>query len=93
VFNLKRRPFKTEVVAVRVVPSFKRMLEQLAANEGLDLSAWMRNLILKELKSRGIIKESTAVGLAFEEMLLGKAEEGKNIEGEKVPGEKGKENG
>jgi hypothetical protein len=31
--------------------------------------------------------------LAFEEMLLGKAEEGKNIEGEKVPGEKGKENG
>jgi hypothetical protein len=90
VFNLKRRSFKTEVVAVRLVPGFKRMLEQLAANEGLDLSAWMRNLILKELKSRGIIKESTAIGLAFEEMLLGKAEEGKTVgEKDKV----GEENG
>jgi len=77
---LKRRGlFKTEVVAVRLIPSFKRMLEQLAANEGLDLSAWLRNLILKELKSRGIIKESTAIGLAFEEMLLEKADEGKTV--------------
>jgi len=77
---LKRRGiFKTEVVAVRLVPSFKRMLEQLAANEGLDLSAWLRNLILKELKSRGIIKESTPIGLAFEEMLLEKADEEKTV--------------
>jgi hypothetical protein len=81
VFNLKRKPLKTEVVAFRLTPSFKRVLEQLAANEGLDLSAWMRNLIIKELKSRGIIKESAAVGLTFEEMLLEKAEEGKTSGG------------
>jgi len=72
-----RRPRKTEVVAVRLTRSFKRTIEQLAANEGLDLSAWMRNLILKELKSRGVIKETGAVGLTLEEMLLTKAEEGK----------------
>ena len=78
----KRRRRKTEVVAVRLVPGFKRILEQLAENEGLDLSAWMRNLILKELKSRGIIKESTAAGSVLEEMLLGMAGEEKGEEKE-----------
>jgi hypothetical protein len=68
VSNLRRRPFKTEVVAVRVIPSFKRTLEQLAANEGLDLSAWMRNLILKELKARGIIKDPEFISFPKEGM-------------------------
>jgi len=71
----KRVRRKTEVVAFRLVPGFKRMLEQLALNEGLDLSAWMRNLVLKELKSRGMIRESPTVGPALEEALLGAADE------------------
>ena len=54
----KKSPYKTEVVAVRLAPRIKRILEQLAYNEGLDLSAWMRNLIIKELKSRGVIRET-----------------------------------
>jgi len=66
---------KTEIVAFRLVPRFKRMLEQLALNEGLDLSAWMRNLVLKELKRRGMIRELPAVGPAFEEALLESADE------------------
>jgi len=66
----KRTRFKTETIAVRVVPRFKRILEQLAMNEGLDLSAWMRNLILKELKSRGIIKETAPLPATPEEMIM-----------------------
>jgi hypothetical protein len=71
VFNLKRKkgPYKTEIVAVRLPPRFKRILEQLAYNEGLDLSAWMRNLIIKELKSRGIIKDTTITAPALEGFL------------------------
>ena len=53
----KKAPHKTEVVAVRLTPQLKRILEQLAYKEGLDLSAWIRNLLIKELKSRGILPE------------------------------------
>lgn len=66
-----RKSLKTEIVAVRLVPGFKRILEQLAQNEGLDVSAWMRNLILKELKARGIISETAPTAATFEEALLG----------------------
>ncbi|GEM_PF-2685113 len=59
-YKIRRRRLKTEVVAVRLMPGFKRILEQLARNEGLDLSAWMRNLIIKELKVKGIIRESSS---------------------------------
>lgn len=59
-YKLRRRRLKTEVVAVRLMPGFKRVLEQLARNEGLDLSAWMRNLIIKELKVKGIIRDSAS---------------------------------
>lgn len=59
-YKLRRRSLKTEVVAVRLMPGFKRVLEQLARNEGLDLSAWMRNLIIKELKVKGIIRDSAS---------------------------------
>lgn len=69
-----KRRLKTETIAVRVMPHFKRIVEQLALSEGLDLSAWMRNLILKELKNRGIIKESTGAGLLLEETFMERAE-------------------
>lgn len=69
-----RKSLKTEVVAVRLAPRFKRILEQLAQNEGLDMSAWMRNLILKELKARGIISETASIAATLEETLLGSGE-------------------
>ena len=56
--RVKRRLNRSEVVAVRLEPRFKRILEQLAYNEGLDLSAWMRSLIIKELKERGVMRET-----------------------------------
>ena len=55
----KKGPYKTAIMAVRVPPRFKQVLEHLAHNEGLDLSAWMRNLIIKELKSRGVIRDDS----------------------------------
>jgi hypothetical protein len=83
VCNVTRKPFKTEVVAVRLVPGFKRVLEQLAQNEGLDLSAWMRNLIIKELKARGIIKDSGMATFAMEGFLLQEKPKTENVEGAK----------
>jgi hypothetical protein len=80
VFNVTRRSFKTEVVAVRLVPGFKRVLEQLAQNEGLDLSAWMRNLIIKELKARGIIKDSGMATFTMEGFLLQEKPKTENVE-------------
>jgi hypothetical protein len=64
--HVKRRLNRSEVVAVRIQPRFKRILEQLAYNEGLDLSAWMRNLIIKELKDRGVMRETAITAPALE---------------------------
>jgi len=62
----KKGTYKTEVVAVRLTPRFKQILEQLAISEDLDLSAWIRNLIIKELKSRGVLPEISLTAPAFE---------------------------
>jgi len=54
----KRSPYKDAIVCVRFPARFKRIMEQLAYNEGLDLSAWLRNLVIKELKTRGVLSET-----------------------------------
>jgi len=62
----KKSPYKTDIVAVRLPPRFKRIMEQLAYNEGLDVSAWMRTLIIKELRDRGVIRETAITAPALE---------------------------
>ncbi|MHA1632553.1 MAG: plasmid mobilization protein [Candidatus Freyarchaeota archaeon] len=44
---------KTELLSVRVTPRIKEIVAQVARSEGLDVSEWLRNLIVVELKRRG----------------------------------------
>jgi uncharacterized protein (DUF1778 family) len=47
----KRRPpkaLKGDVVRMRISTEHKRALEEAAARDGLELSAWLRRLALRE---------------------------------------------
>jgi len=54
----KKSPYKNAIVSVRFPERFKRIMEQIAYNDGLDLSAWIRFLIISELKRRGALPET-----------------------------------
>ena len=54
----KKGPYKNAIVSVRFPERFKRMMEQVAYSDGLDLSAWIRNLVISELKRRGVLQET-----------------------------------
>jgi hypothetical protein len=41
---------KTVLLATRVTPKIKAIVEQMAIREGLSVSEWLRNLIVMELK-------------------------------------------
>jgi hypothetical protein len=56
----KKGPYKDVVVSVRFPERIKRMMEQVAYSEGLDLSAWVRNLVIAELKRRGVLPEAVS---------------------------------
>ena len=66
--RVKRSPYKNAIVCVRFPVQFKRVMEQLAYNEGMDVSTWLRNLVVAELKRRGIISETLGT-MSFEAML------------------------
>jgi len=73
----KKGPYKDVVVSVRFPERIKRMMEQVAYSEGLDLSAWVRNLVIAELKRRGVLPEAvSAYGLEAAIERLGRGEEG-----------------
>ena len=57
----KKNPHKNAIVSVRFPERFKRLMEQIAYNDGLDLSAWIRNLVISELKRRGALPEAFSV--------------------------------
>ncbi len=46
---------KSQVIAVRVTPKIKEIIVQVARSEGLDVSEWIRHLIVSELRRRGIL--------------------------------------
>ena len=41
---------KTILIATRVTPKIKVIIEQMSIREGLSVSEWLRNLIVIELK-------------------------------------------
>ncbi len=47
---------KTSLVATRVTPYIKEIIEQQASREGLTASEWVRNLIIKELKAENLLQ-------------------------------------
>ena len=71
----KKGLYKDVVVSVRFPERIKRMMEQVAYSEGLDLSAWVRNLVIAELKRRGVLPEAvSAYGLEAAIERLGREE-------------------
>lgn len=44
---------KTEIIATRVTSQIKDIIESEARREGLDISEWLRNLVIEELRKRG----------------------------------------
>jgi hypothetical protein len=49
---MDRSDYKTKsvIVATRVTPNIKKLIERMALREGLSVSEWLRNLIVSELK-------------------------------------------
>lgn len=43
---------KTNLLCTRVTASIEEVISQQAAQEGLTVSEWLRNLIIKELRER-----------------------------------------
>jgi len=44
---------KKAIVATRLVPRIVELIKKEAEKEGVGVSVWMRNIILKELRKRG----------------------------------------
>ena len=47
---------KTKLLCTRVTPSIEEIILQQAMQEGLNMSEWLRNLIIKELRERKAIQ-------------------------------------
>ncbi|MBS7620372.1 hypothetical protein KEJ21_07000, partial [Candidatus Bathyarchaeota archaeon] len=54
-FKLKNSSLKTILIATRVTPHVKAIIDQVAKREGLTVSEWLRNLIITDLKNRGTL--------------------------------------
>lgn len=46
---------KESLLTTRVTPQIKEVVEQQASREGLTPSEWLRNLVIKELKSENLL--------------------------------------
>ena len=53
-------PVKRATISVRLAPSIKDVLTQVAHTEGLDVSEWLRDLILNELRRREALPSISA---------------------------------
>jgi hypothetical protein len=53
---------KSEIVATRLTPSLKRIVEHEAHSEGVDTSEWLRNLIIQELNRREALPRKFSFG-------------------------------
>jgi len=53
---------KSDIVATRLTPSVKRIVEHEAHSEGVDTSEWIRNLIIQELNRRGVLSRKFSLG-------------------------------
>jgi hypothetical protein len=46
---------KTKMIATRVTPRIRRIIESVALSEGLYTSEWVRKVIVKELKNSKLL--------------------------------------
>ncbi|RLI24012.1 hypothetical protein DRO58_07965 [Candidatus Bathyarchaeota archaeon] len=53
------RTTKDTTIAFRVTPRIGELVAQVASSEGLNTSEWLRNLVIAELKRRGLLPMTT----------------------------------
>jgi len=53
---MKNSDLKSAILVTRVTPRVKDIIEREARAEGLDVSEWIRNLIIEELKKREVLR-------------------------------------
>ncbi len=58
----KKGEQKSELVATRLTPPLKKAVEREARREGRDVSEWIRNLLIEELRERGSLPERLSFG-------------------------------
>ena len=51
----KTRPPKNMLLATRITPKVRNSVVQLAQGEGLNISEWLRNIIIMELKRADVL--------------------------------------
>ncbi len=52
---------KTELVATRLTPPLKQAVKKEARREGRDVSEWIRNLLIEELRERGSLPDRLSI--------------------------------
>jgi hypothetical protein len=53
---MKNSDLKSALLVTRVTPRVRDIIEREARAEGLDVSEWIRNLIIQELKRREVLR-------------------------------------
>lgn len=53
---------KSELVATRLTPPLKQAVEKEARREGRDVSEWLRNLLIEELRERNSLPDRLSIG-------------------------------
>lgn len=46
---------KSVIVTTRLTPEIKNSIDQASSQEGISSSEWMRNIIVKELRTRDLL--------------------------------------
>lgn len=59
---------KSSIIATRLTPDLKRIVEHESHREGMDMSEWIRNLIIQELNRRGALSRKFTFGAEILEM-------------------------
>ncbi|MEF8835310.1 MAG: hypothetical protein V5A76_04065 [Candidatus Thermoplasmatota archaeon] len=50
------------MVATRLTPPLKQAVQKEAQREGRDVSEWLRNLLIEELRERGSLPDRLSLG-------------------------------
>lgn len=58
----KKGDQKSELVATRLTPALKKAVEREARREGRDVSEWIRNLLIEELRDRNSLPDRLSFG-------------------------------
>ncbi|MFW6065032.1 MAG: hypothetical protein ACOC8Y_05600 [Candidatus Natronoplasma sp.] len=58
---------KTEMVATRLTSPLKQAVRKEAQREGRDVSEWLRNLLINELRERGSLPDRLSLGTLEED--------------------------